>query len=68
MSLQFKLYDQNQRPVGVKTFSGREIVRNIVGWQGDARVGNMPTGGCFLLSIVVDKPGGRSLLPIGIGK
>ena len=62
------MHDQNQRLVGVTEFSVREIMRNISGWQGDFRVGNRPTGGCFLLSVVVDKLGGRSLLPIGIGK
>ena len=68
MYLQFELHDQNQRLVGVIEFNGREIMRNISGWQGGARVGNRPTGGCFLLSIVADKPGGCSLLPIGISK
>ena len=68
MSLQFELHDQNQRTVGVTEFSGREIMRNISGWQGDAREANMPAGGCFLLSVVADKPRGRILLPIGICK
>ena len=68
MSLQFKLHDQNQRPVGVTEFSGRKIVRNISGWQGGARVGNRHAGGCFLLLVVADKLGGHSLLPIVIGK
>ena len=68
MSLQIKLHDQNQRPMGVTEFSGREIVRNISGWKGGTMVGNMPVGGCFLLSVVSDKLGGRSLLLIGIGK
>ena len=68
MSLKFKLHDQNQRLVGVTEFSGREIVRNISGWQGGARAGNKPAGGCCLLLVVADKPGGCSLLPIGIGK
>ena len=49
-------------------FNGREIVTNISGWKGDVRVGNMPARGCFLLSVVADKPGGCNLLPIGIGK
>ena len=62
------MHDQNQRPVGVTEFSGREIVRNILGWQGDAREGNRPAGGCCLLSVVVDKPGGHSLLPVVAGK
>ena len=68
MSLQFELYDQNQIPEAVKEFSGREIMSNILGWQGGARVGNMPTGGCCLLLVVADKPGVFSLLPIDIGK
>ena len=45
MSLQFELHDQNQRPVGVTEFSGREIVRNILGWKGGARAGYMPARG-----------------------
>ena len=68
MSLQFELYDQNQRLEGVIEFSGREIVRNISGWKGGARAGNRHARGCFLLLVVADKPGGHSLLPIGIGK
>ena len=54
--------------MGVIEFNGREIVRNILVWHGGARAGNRPAGGCCLLSIVADKLGGRSLLPIGIGK
>ena len=54
--------------MGVIEFSGRESMRNISGWQGGARAGNRPAGGCFLLSVVADKTGGPSLLPIGIGK
>ena len=54
--------------MGVIEFSGREIVRNITKWQGDSRAGNMTAGDCFLLSFIADKPGGCSLLPIGIGK
>ena len=68
MSLQFKLNDKNQRPVGVTKLSGREIVRKILGWQGGARVGIKPIGGCCLLSVVPNKPGGCSLLPISISK
>ena len=68
MSLQFELHDQNQRPVGVTKFSGRENMRNISGWQGGTGVGNRPVGGCCLLLVVDDKPGGRSLLPVVIGK
>ena len=68
MYRQFELRDLNQRPLGVTKFIGREIVRNISWWQGDARVGNRPARGCCLLSVVADKPGGCSLLPIGIGK
>ena len=68
MSLQFELHDQNQRLVGVTKFSGREIMRNISGWKGGARAGNRPTRGYFLLLVVADKSGGRSLLPIAIGK
>ena len=68
MSLQFELHDQNQRTEGVIEFSGREIMKKISGWQGSARVGNRSVGGCCLLSVVADKPGGHSLLPIGIGK
>ena len=49
-------------------FSGREIVRNISGWQGGARAGNRPARSCCLLSVVADKPGGCSLLLIRIGK
>ena len=55
MSLQFELHDQNQTLVDVIKFNGREIVRNISGWQGVARVGNRPVGGCCLLSVVADK-------------
>ena len=43
-------------------------MKNVSGWQGGARVGNIPGGGFFLLSVVADKPRGCSLLPIGIGK
>ena len=68
MSLQFKLHDQNQRPVGVTEFSGREVMRNITRWQGGARESKIPAGGCCLLSVVADKPWGCSLLPIDIGK
>ena len=49
-------------------FSGRRIMRNISGWKGGPRAGNKPARGFFLLSVVADKPGGCSLLPIGIGK
>ena len=68
MSLQFELHDQNHRLVGVTEFSGREIMRNISRWKSRAREGNMPAGGCCLLSVVADKLGDRSLLLIGIGK
>ena len=68
MYMQFELHDQNQRPVGVTEFSGREIMRNISGCQGDTGERNKTSGGCCLLSVVVDKLRGRSLLPIGIGK
>ena len=62
------MHDQNQRPVGVIEFIGREFVTNILGWQGGAREGNRPAGGCLLLSVVADKPRGRSLFPISIDK
>ena len=68
MSLQFELYDQNQIPEAVKEFSGREIMSNILGWQGGARVGNGHARVCCLLSVVADKQGGCSLFPIGISK
>ena len=54
--------------MGVTKFSGREIVRNIFGWQGSAREGDRHVGDCFLLSVIADKSGGCSFLTIGIGK
>ena len=68
MSLRFELHDQDHRLVGVTEFVRIEIMKNISGWQGGARAGNSPIGGCCLLSIVADKPRGRSLLPMVSGK
>ena len=43
-------------------------MRNISGWQDVTRESNRDAGGFFLLLVAADKPRGRSLLPIGIGK
>ena len=54
--------------MGVTEFSGREIVRNILGWQGGARAGHMSVGRRSLLPVIAGEHGVVASLSVVAGR